>query len=479
MFRGTMLHEALSSVSWQIHLLPPELNVLAHCVVALSASISVDYAIIGPGSKPASLSDRSVFSRGADLREYGIRRAPMYRALCAEALRLAFEVGVAFEPSEHNAVSCFILQFIENEKQARSRPFGMAYLSHVRAICESWVDIPDDTGLWAAYLLMEVMETTQRRQPVSVSHHDQLLITGGEPLSLQNLCVLSRGALQERKEREQLLMFAIMGPYVFHVTRVARQLYEEITGDFARRHPLKEGSMAEVTSSLTQLHSIWSFIFEHDEPETHPGDAFFCLSPDQRDRHLNIRACAFLMTFSRATLVLALHRELVRRAAITISPPSSTGHGTGAALADLWASERLTLLRRQVKDMADATLLEVARALRSMPSLPHIAHSQRDAVIAWAEFCLDEADATGSVLPVRAATMETISSALKLVGYSWQLPLGLVERLDAYVDTHRQLIPPFPEDSMFVDMFPEPLDNDWMSMFTMPLGSELFAQSQS
>lgn len=64
-----------------------------------------------------------------------------------------------------------------------------------------------------------------------------------------------------------------------------------------------------------------------------------------------------------------------------------------------------------------------------------------------------------------------------MVGYSWQLPLGLVERLDAYVDTHRQLIPPFPEDSMFVDMFPEPLDNDWMSMFTMPLGSELFAQS--
>lgn len=86
------------------------------CASALSASISFDHAILGPGPKPASLADRSVFTRGADLRDYGVRRAPMYRTLCAEALRLACEVGILLEPSEDNAASCFLLQFFENGK---------------------------------------------------------------------------------------------------------------------------------------------------------------------------------------------------------------------------------------------------------------------------------------------------------------------------------------------------------------------------
>jgi hypothetical protein len=107
------------------------------------------------------------------------------------------------------------------------------------------------------------------------------------------------------------------------------------------------------------------------------------------------------MTLSRATLVLALHRELIHRAAITSPATAAT------TPADHWAAERLALLRRQVSEMADITVSEVARALRSMPSLPHIAHIQRGNVVAWAEFCLNEADAAGSVSPERAATIET------------------------------------------------------------------------
>ncbi|KAF7340405.1 Zn(2)-C6 fungal-type transcriptional factor [Mycena venus] len=481
MYRGTVLQTALSSVSWQILRLPPQLKVLAHCVIALSASISVDYAIIGPGPKPASLSDHSVFSRGADLRGYGVRRAPMYRALCAEAVRLAFEVGIIFEPSEDNAVSCFILQFIENEKETRSRPWGIAYLSHVRAICEldegtsdtaifpGSLEVSGDATIWTGYLLMEVLETTQRRQPILVSHHDQLLITGGEPLFLPDLTRLIQTAVQERKESQELL-FLIMQPYLFHVISLARQLYEKIIGDFPRRHPLNEGIITEFISSLTHLHSIWSLIFNHDEEPNpiNPGSdtSFFAPSPQKRDTQLNIRSCAYIMTCSLATLALALHRELVRRAAISLSLPPPGGVTVG----DQFAAERLTLLRRQAREMASITVTDVARGLRSMPSLPHITHIQHNAVVAWAEFCLDEADAAGGALPERAATMESISGALKLVGYSWPLPLGLIERLDAYVDTHRQMIPAFPEDSMFVDMFPEPVNNDWMSMFTMPFG---------
>ncbi|KAF7372430.1 Zn(2)-C6 fungal-type transcriptional factor [Mycena venus] len=476
MLRRDVLRDALSSTSWQIHLFPPQLKVLAHCVVALSASISFDHAIIGPGAKPVSLGDRSVFTRGADLREYGVLREPMYRALRAEALRLASDVGVLLEPSEDNAVSCFMLQFLENARDTRSRPFAVQYLHHVRVICGSWGEeqmVSQNATIWSGFLLMEALETTLHRQPILVSHHDQLLITGRDPLSLQNLFVSLQSAMQEKKE-QPLIPFTAMRSYFFHVTRLARDLYERITGDFARRHPLDEGSITEFISSLNHLHSIRSLIFDRED-DNYPGDSLFFPSGffQKRGLHLNLCSCAYVMTFSPATLVLGLHRELVRRAAIS----SSSSPAIGPAAADQWAADRLALLRRQVSEMADLTLGEIARGLRTMPSLPHIAHVHRDNVVAWADFCLEEADAAGSMSPERAAIIETISEALKLIGYSWPLPSGLVERLDAYIDTHRLLgsLPPaFSEDSMFLDMFPAPLDNNWVSMLTVPPANEAF-----
>lgn len=81
-----------------------------------------------------------------------------------------------------------------------------------------------------------------------------------------------------------------------------------------------------------------------------------------------------------------------------------------------------------------------------------------------------------------------ISGALKLVGYSWTLPAGLVERLDACVDAQhafgdtqqQQAYADFGDDAMLMDMFPTPLDSNfmgtdgnwpWMAMFTMPTGT--------
>ncbi|KAF7374157.1 Zn(2)-C6 fungal-type transcriptional factor [Mycena sanguinolenta] len=487
MLVGDGLRETLSAVSWQIQLLPPQLKVLAHCIAALSASISFDHAIIGPGSKPASLADRSVFSPGADLRDYGVRRTPMYRALCAEALRLASEADIYLEPSEANAASCFVLQLLENDKEAKSRPWAVAYLSHIRALYDSSPNMrTNNVAIWTGFLVrtftrskrtqshmiftaMDVMETTIQRQPALVSHHDQILITGKDIVSLENLYGSIQSMMQVRKE-QPLIPFAAMKPYMFHVTRLGRELYETITGDFARRHPLDERAITEFIASLNYLHSIRSLVFDQEE-QAYPGDSLF--SPaDRRQRgvHLNLRSCAYIMAFSRATLVLALHRELARRFALSPPPP------TTAPPTEHWKAERLALLRCQVGEMADLTVEDIARSLRFMPSLPHMAHGQRWAVLGWAEFCLDEADAKGSVTRERAKTIETLSKALKLIGYSWLLPTGLIERLDAYVVTHHSAsgnplsFPAFSEDSMFVDMFPAPWDDNWMSMFMAPSG---------
>ncbi|KAF7374473.1 Pleiotropic drug resistance ABC transporter protein [Mycena sanguinolenta] len=421
------LRETLSAVSWQIQLLPPQLKI---CEITASGELPCTaYCVPKRSDSPLSFS----------------KMASRTLSTLDESICIAF-----------------------TDKDARSRPWAVAYFSHIRALYDSSPNMrTHNVAIWTGFLLMDVMETTLRRQPVLVSHHDQLLITGKDIVSLENLYGSIQSMMQVRKE-QPLIPFAAMRPYMFHVTRLARELYETITGDFARRHPLDERAITEFIASLNHLHSIRSLVFDQEE-QVYPGDSLF--SPaDQRQRgvHLNLRSCAYVMAFSRATLVLALHRELVRRFALSPPPP------TTAPPTEHWKAERLALLRRQVGEMADLTLEDIARSLRFMPSLPHMAHVQLRAVLGWAEFCLDEADAKGSVTRERAATIETISEALKLIGYSWPLPTGLIERLDAYVATHH---PPsanpssfstFSGDSMFMDMFPAPVDNDWMSVFTAP-----------
>ncbi|KAJ7153049.1 hypothetical protein C8R43DRAFT_1187697 [Mycena crocata] len=286
------------------------------------------------------------------------------------------------------------------------------------------------------------------------SHNDQLLITGVEPLTLHNLFASVQTILQSpKKPHQQHMVFTIMRPFAFHVTRLARQLSETITGDFARRHPLNETAVNEFLSSLTLLHSIHSFVLDPEELEKYPAaDPLFYLSPQMRSNHINLRACAHILTLGRATLVLALHRELSRRASLA---------ATGTP--DPWAAERLDLLSLQTREMAGFALEEVARGLQFLSSLPHITHLQRGGLIAWGQFCLEEADVVGGATPERAAVIETISDALKLVGYSWALPTGLVERLDAYVGTDHASAPSFADDSLLLDMFPAPLGrHSWM-----------------
>ncbi|KAJ7123584.1 hypothetical protein C8R44DRAFT_852464 [Mycena epipterygia] len=538
-FRGSGLRNALAALSWRIYLLPPQQRVLAHCVVALSASISFDNAIVGPGPHPASFTDRSVFTRGADLRSYGIRRAPMYHALRAQALRFATEANILLEPSEDNAASCFFMQFLENENEARSRPWAVAYLSHVRAIAASWDEMhvaSYHTALWTGFLMTEALETTMARKPMLVSHNDQLLIAGSAPLSLQDLFAGVQATLQASKEPDlpngtlQIpdpyahIVFRIMRPFGFHVTCLARQLSETIAGDFARRQPLDEPAVNSFLSGVTLLRSIRASILDETEAEPNtntapvPPDAspLFHRSPqtDARGTDVNKRSCAML--------VLALHRELMRRASLALAASTSAASSSAASSSSSskgaqvqmgtgaqWASERLDVLRRQTRELAGFELADVARALRVLPSLPHLTHLGHGALVACAQFCLDEADEVGGVpiTPEQALVMDAISDALKLVGYSWTLPAGLVERLDACLAARRafddaqqqqqqqggnayeqqqQAYADFGDDALFMDMdmFPTPLDGNfpdmamaadgggwpWMGMFMAPMG---------
>jgi hypothetical protein len=109
----------MREISQSVDLLPPSSRVLAYCIMALSASISVHGTILGPGPEPQCILKPSAYALGADLQEYadlrefGLRRAPMLDALFAQAFKLACETGIQLEATYDNAASCFILSLLD------------------------------------------------------------------------------------------------------------------------------------------------------------------------------------------------------------------------------------------------------------------------------------------------------------------------------------------------------------------------------
>ncbi|KAJ6600167.1 hypothetical protein B0H10DRAFT_2083516 [Mycena sp. CBHHK59/15] len=457
------LRDALQSTSWKINFLPLQVRVLAYCVIALASSISYDRTVLGPGPQPASFADPAVFYRGADLRGYGTRRAPMSRALYAEAFRLACEAAIFLEVSENNAASCFILQFLERGQKTNSRPWATAYVSHVRTLAATWdeADVNSRRAIgWAGYLMIEALAGVAQGKPVLITHNDQLLISGNEPPSLQELFESLQASLHASPHPAPNIRLRMLQPFLFHVTRLARQLSDTITGDYARRNPLSETAIIDVLSSLTLLHSICSVLFNNrnDNPQTEADPIYFFADPHAPlTQDMELHACEHLVTFGRATLVLTLHRELVLRV-----PPSMD------AISTQWVHERLALLRDQAREQVGFAAVEVADALRRLPSLPHLTHLERDIVLDYAQFCLDEADANPHASdPERVDVLQTLVDALKLMGYSWEVPLGLVERMEVHVATHRDGAPSSDRLQPYVhsDMFLALLEGPWMAAF--------------
>ncbi|KAJ7038948.1 hypothetical protein C8F04DRAFT_331985 [Mycena alexandri] len=134
MFCGTILRNALSSLSCKIQLLPAERKVLAHCICALSVSISIDPLILDPD--PSSIPP---FHAASGSRRFW--RTTGFTASCAvpgtQATRLASEVGILLELPENNAVSCFIIQLLEDVVGGRVRTVAIQRFADRRSRC--WV----------------------------------------------------------------------------------------------------------------------------------------------------------------------------------------------------------------------------------------------------------------------------------------------------------------------------------------------------
>ena len=168
----------------------------------------------------------------------------------------------------------------------------------------------------------------------------------------------------------------------------------------------------------------------------------------------NVRSCALVISVFFTSLTLALHRELEYRGRAT---QDINRDADATATHSSWAQERLAILRRQAHDMARSALPDVLRILRLQPYPLHRLHNTFCGVTEWAQFCADEADKAGGVLPAQAPVFEQcvglntsfvcallitarrILSTLKGLGYSqddtWIS--ALIERLEAHVAEYR------------------------------------------
>ncbi|KAJ6470294.1 hypothetical protein DFH09DRAFT_1380817 [Mycena vulgaris] len=445
---ATSIRMTIRAVSYQLYLLPPPSRVLALCIIASSSYISSHEVILGEGPRPESLSDIAFFSSRRDVLGCGVRRSRALRALHAEALKAAWDCGIMLQVSTENAASCLLLDLLEEANvYGVSRPWGSAYISHLRALAPAWrtsTAVPPHGLPWSAYLMGDALRAMSSRKSVLFTRDEQLLITGPEPPSAEAmLSSLEKGT----RTPGSALVFQSMGPYSFHTTCLARKLWETISGDLARLSPVSETAVLEFLASLSLIHAILSRLLEH-------ADTALLSSPPPNDTPILIdndegllRRCMTGLGLSFASLALALHCELDRRH--RISTENVSAH----------TLERLRLLRHQAREMAALGARELARGIRYLPAL-HLPQMHYHTLRSYAQFALNQAEAAPVLSHDQVRDLEThsIAGELTLAGYSLDLVsspenASLVERLARYIGNPS--LPPqiFDAGDMLPDMF--------------------------
>ncbi|KAJ7152056.1 hypothetical protein C8R46DRAFT_1303519 [Mycena filopes] len=458
----------LEAASFQLSLLAPQTRVLSLCIMAIASLVSFHEVVLGPGPRPTSCNDLSFFAAGlpADVRGCGKRRAPICRALHGAALKAAWDTGIILQVSVENAASAFLLDILDHtDSFTPSRPWAGAYISHVRALAPVWragnpiiLDVrqweatttPPYSGQWTAFLMAEALISTRDRKPILITLEDQLLLYGVDPPSAEEALSKIEAAT---KKPDATALFDTAKAYMFHITRLARQLWSTITSDHARTKPLSESAVLQFLSALSIIHAILSHMLAH-------ADALLAATPplSAQDHHgLSGLVHGLFMGFT--SLALPVYLELVEF------------RGREAQPADEHARGRLRLLEAQARSMTAQAVHELACSMRY---LPNVLYSPLLRLVGYAQFALDEAEAAPVRDPERVEDLATIANHLSIVAYSHDLTglpeLALLERLDRYLQSP-VVQPQSSELSGFTGMDTGmledllfPLDQAWMGM---------------
>ncbi|KAJ7477432.1 hypothetical protein FB451DRAFT_1242467 [Mycena latifolia] len=428
---STFIRTAIRAVSFQLHLLPPQLRVLALCIIALSSLVSFHEIILGESYRPESIFDQAFFSSERDVLSCGARRSAAYNALRLVALKAAWGSGAMLQVSNENAATCFVLDVLEQlDSSGPSRPWAAAYISHLRALAPVWrtstLTAPDGNH-WGGFLLAEALRATSSRKPILFTRGDQVLLTGLEPPSAESLL---RSLESSTRHCDTALLLQSTKSYMFHVTGVARQLWETITGDHARLRPVSEGAVIQVLASLSVIHAILTRLLEHADAVLVDLGSMKTLWPLPDDDRGLERNYAFGISLGFATIALPLHHELDYRE--RTCPAQECRH-----------AQCRRLLRAQAREMALLGVREFARAIRYLPPI-HFVQIKLSTVRDYARFALGEAEGARMVSPEQVQDLETIAGELILWGYSLDLcsspeDAALIDRLAAFISSVRRV----------------------------------------
>ncbi|KAJ6452235.1 hypothetical protein C8R45DRAFT_1040969 [Mycena sanguinolenta] len=435
----TSIKMDIRAVSFQLHRLPPQSRVLALCIICCAALTSFHPSVLGDGPRPESFSDANFFSSAADYLPCGVRRAKAYRALRIEALKAAWEIGIILQPSDENAASCYLLDLLEQyDFVGVSRPWGNAYMSHVRALAPIWraanaYTVSEGTQ-WIGYLMGDALLSARNRTPMLVTVNDQLLLCGPPPPSLEDLIA------SLSKSTSIPTLWTGLTSFLYHVVDLSRQLSETIAGDYARLSPLSENAVLNFLTSLSLMHSVLCLLLGHVDQvlaTTTPNDSPLILED-------TARTCAYGAIFGFIGLVFPFYRELEYRETISGQAQRHTYN-------------RPSFLRAQAYEMVLLGVQEMARAIRYLPKV-HYTPLHWNTIYSWVEFCAEEIESGAPISQEFMRDIQTIVNELKLMGYSLEAAstpqsIALIERVEGHVSR------------TFVDMFlpPEmPLEGTWM-----------------
>ncbi|KAJ7694333.1 hypothetical protein B0H17DRAFT_465505 [Mycena rosella] len=350
--------------------------------------------------------------------------------------------------SDENAASCFLLDVLDQlDSCGGSKPWASASISHLRALAPIWrTSTPTSHANihWAAFLMAEALRTTIHRKPFLFTLGDQLLLAGPEPPSADTLLA----SLEVRSGKSAIAILSqSMYPYIFHITCLARRLWDTLTGDHARLIPVTEVAVIQFLGSLTVMHAILSRLLEHVDAALSPP--ITQLSSQLEDLDGPVRRGGWGIGVGFAVLVLRLHHELEYRALST----EGSAH----------TQERFNLLRVQTRQMAATGAREFARAIRYLPPI-HYAEISWTILRDYAQFELDEAESAPVVSRDRVRDLETIAAEMASVGFSVDLvsapqDVALLNRLDNYLWSAVQV--PALLDPILGNMFPA-LDQGWL-----------------
>ncbi|KAJ6533026.1 hypothetical protein B0H19DRAFT_1187152 [Mycena capillaripes] len=417
---ATSLIADVHAVSFRLDQLPPETRVLALCSVAYASLSAFHRSVLGDGPRPESFMDHTFFSLSPNLLECGVRRAPVYRALRAEALKAAWEIKRA---------SCYLLDLMEqSDFGSAGRPWATAFMSHVRYLApiyrasSSYTDA--DANDWAGYLMAQGLISARSRTPLIITPQDQLLLCGSEPPSLETLL----DSLEKSAHDPSFsFLWSSMRPCFYLKQSLEVRIINLKPISYARSSPLSEAAVLRFLNSLSMMHSILSLLLDRIDMVAGPRGSAPPDGSEETSVVALMRACG--------GLVLPLYRELQYRETSDGVPQSER------------TRERLRTLRVQAHDMAVLGGREFARGIRYLPKI-HYSPVLWATVRAWAEFCCDEADADGRtpLSPEDARDIETLADQLKLLGYSLEAAstphtLALIERLEGHVQRALVSIP--------------------------------------